>query len=222
LIVPKALPFQVLVFLPLHHITAIIIIKMAAPPSKTQRYVADILSNWSLTDPTTILPVEWAPRDPNGSDLLTWRDVQALAGSAATTHPTAWPKHFAEELRKLSGIARGQHAQAVQLLVEAAQYRANTQGEYAVAQIIQADVKNVLERWKVGEGAVKEVRREEQDNATFVGGLKEGLPEEEKDDGGVAVPSGGGWTMALPILDSARQQSGGFGAEDVRYHEREL
>jgi hypothetical protein len=191
---------------------------MAAPQSKTERYFTDILSNWSLTDPTTILPANWAPCDPYGTELLTFYDLQTPGVSVTTTHPTAWPKHFAEDLRKLSGVTRGQHAQAVQILVETAQQRAIIKGEFAVAQITSADVKSVLERWKVAETAVKE----EVDNKTFVGGSEGGLPEEKKEDGGVAVPSGGGWSMALPILDSVRQQSGRSGAEDAQYHEREL
>ena len=99
-----------------------------------------------------------------------------------------------------------------------------------MAQITAGDVRSVLERWKIADGAVKEVRREEKDNRTFTGGLAEGLNsigemgEEDVEDGGVAV-SVGGWSMTLPLLDSARQleaQSGRFVTGDVRYTERGL
>jgi hypothetical protein len=104
-------------------------------------------------------------------------------------------------------------------------------GDDAVAEIATADLKRAVERWEGMErerlglfaltsAAIGEMRREERENAIFVGGMMEGLPCEE--DAGAAVTGGGGGGgsgfFTIPVLDSARQT----GASDTEYMEREL
>jgi hypothetical protein len=124
-------------------------------------------------------------------------------------NPFRWPKHFAEELRKLNGYSQGCHVEAIDLVLAAPHHRRTKEGVDAVAHITSGDVKGALERWTTAETAVQEVRREAADNATFTGGLGESLADianaaQGLSGGGVVVNAGGGF-FDLPLLDSTRQ-----------------
>jgi hypothetical protein len=191
--------------------------------AKIHRYVDDIMSNWSLSDPTTTLPLDWSPREHLAGQRATFDDLRRNPGAIATYHPLQWSKYFAEGLGKFSGMSCGKHREAVSILVNVAQERARSQGWEAVAEITSGDVRGAAEAWvercemlALATGAVEEVRREERDNGLFVGKLGAALPRVDGEGEG-GVPVGGGGFFEIAVLDSARQQtSGGDGDLSTR------
>jgi hypothetical protein len=145
---------------------------------RTRVDIEQILKNWSLEDPSQILPASIAPPEEASS----------------------WARKMARTLRSMSGRYKASHQTAVWYLeqeVTARRGRGDDGVEHLTAGDVQRATKNMVE-YMAQEAT--ELIKDEQANEVFAGGMAQAVEEAEEEEPGAAgwqYEEGGQFQIAM-------------------------